>query len=360
MRLRLRTGIATFAALGVTAVLAVIPGPAAADPPFVPDSTDLVGVGSDTTQDVLNALAAGYNRRSPAPANRLASFDASGSPTIVPQAGCGAINRPNGSSAGIAALRADTAGCIEFARSSRGPSATDGGLRFIPFAADAVSWVKTAASNAPAALSQAELRAIYTCTATTWNQVGGTSTARIIPILPNTASGTRSFFLSAISATTTPVTPGSCVVNGVRPSGGATIQENDARELSLALPSGGSATNALVPYSVAKYVFQGKPNPNNVERGTSVIGNIDPILSTDNADPVTGADTATGNTERLNTAFVSKFRRTVFNVVELVGGAVPTKFAPVFRRSGYICSTAGDTIVRNQGFGVLAQTSCGY
>jgi len=359
MRMRVRTARAAAAALGITAVLALIPGTATADPAFVPDATDLVGTGSDTTQDMMNALASGYNRRTPAPASRLASFDASGSATIVPQSGCAAIARPNGSSAGIAALRADTTGCVEFARSSRGPSSSDGGLRFIPFAADAVSWVKAGTSNAPAALSQAELRSIYTCAVTNWSQVGGAS-APIIPILPNTASGTRSFFLSAIGVGTTPVTPGSCVVNGVR-TNGTTIQENDARELTLALPAGGSAANAVVPYSVAKYVFQGKPRPNNVERGSSVIGNIDPILGTDNADPVTGTDPATGaSTERLNTAFVSRFRRTVFNVVELVGGSVPTKFAPVFGRGGYICSNAGDTVVRNQGFGALAQTSCGY
>jgi PBP superfamily domain len=347
-------------AIGTAAVVTLCSGIAAADPPFVPDSSDLVGVGSDTTQDVLNALAAGYNSRTPTPANRLASWDATGSPTIVPAQGCAPIARPDGSSAGIAALRDDTAGCLEFARSSRAATPADTGLRFVPFAADAVSWVKAGTSNAPTSLSRAELRDIYTCAKTRWTQVGGTSAATIIPILPNPNSGTRAFFLTAISATTTPVNPGACVVNGVRPGTGTLIQENDARELSRALPPGGSAANALLPYSVAKYVFQGKPRSISPLRGSSVVGNIDPIVGTDDPDPVTGARTATANTEALNTAFTSRFRRTVYNVIELVGGAIPTKFASVFGRNGYICSTAGDAIVRSQGFGVLAQTSCGY
>jgi hypothetical protein len=346
-------------ALAATAVLALA-GPAVADPSFTPDSSDLVDVGSDTTQDVLTALAVGYNARTPAPADRLASWNATGSPTIVPARGCAAIPRPDGSGAGITALKNDRTGCLEFARSSRAATAADTGLRFVPFAADAVSWAKAGTSSAPASLSRAELRDIYTCTKRRWNQVGGTSSATIVPILPNQKSGTRGFFLAAISATTTPVTPGSCVVNGVRPGTTTLVQENDSRELTRALPAGGRAANALLPYSVAKYVFQGKPRTISPLRGSSVIGNIDAIARTDNPDPVTGQRTSTTNTEALNTAFTSTFRRQVFNVIKLQGGAIPAKFAPVFGRNGYTCSNAGDAIVRSQGFGLLPQNTCGF
>jgi hypothetical protein len=37
----------------------------------------------------------------------------------------------------------------------------------------------------------AQLAAIYTCADTTWNQVGGSSTATIQPFLPQTGSGLR-------------------------------------------------------------------------------------------------------------------------------------------------------------------------
>jgi hypothetical protein len=358
--MRTRKTSASVVLLAATAVVTLTVGPAAADPPFTPDSSDLVGVGSDTTQDVLTALATGYNARKPAPADRLASWNATGSKTIVPAKGCQAIPRPDGSGAGIAALKADRSGCLEFARSSRAATPADTGLRFVPFAADAVSWVKAGTSNAPVSLSRAELRDVYTCAKRRWNQVGGTSSATIIPVLPNQKSGTRAFFLTAISATTTPVTPGRCVVNGVRPGGNVLVQENDARELTRALPTGGRAANALLPYSVAKYVFQGKPRTISPLRGNSGIGNIDAIARTDNPDPVSGRRTSTSNTEALNTTFTARFRRQVFNVLKLQGSAVPAKFAPVFGRGGYICSGAGDAIVRGQGFGVLPQGSCGY
>ena len=51
-------------------------------------------------------------------------------------------------------------------------------------------------------LSAQQLKSIYTCTATTWTSVGGTSADTIIPIIPQLGSGTRSTFLADIGLTT--------------------------------------------------------------------------------------------------------------------------------------------------------------
>src|SRR5437763_15747741 len=112
------------AALGTAAS-----GAALADPPagVTPAPSDIVGVGSDTTQGVLNHVADAYNGQAPAPVQKVYSWDATGSATITPKLGCSTINRPSGSSAGIGALKADSSipSCVDFARSSRSKK-TDG------------------------------------------------------------------------------------------------------------------------------------------------------------------------------------------------------------------------------------------
>ena len=50
-------------------------------------------------------------------------------------------------------------------------------------------------------LSAQQLKAIYSCTDTTWTSVGGTSGNTIIPIIPQVGSGTRTTFLADIGLT---------------------------------------------------------------------------------------------------------------------------------------------------------------
>jgi ABC-type phosphate transport system substrate-binding protein len=346
-------GVIGAAVMGMTLAAA----PALADPGVVPASNDIVGVGSDTTQDVLNGLSGAYNATTPTPANKLYSWDATGSSPITTKAGATPIVRPNGSGAGITALNNDTTGAVNFARSSRPAGPTETNLKFIPFAKDAVSYAgtTTATSHVVNGLTIAQLHDIYSCTKTNWNQVGGAN-APIIPILPNVNSGTRAFFLTQIGVTAIPP----CVINGVRSGTSAVIQENDARELSLALGAGQSADNALIPFSVAKHIFYGTlpptPPPSDPRRGTSVIHSVKDVNGTV-VSPVTG----TAPNEALNTAFSSTtLTRNVFNVVKLVNNAVPTKFDPIFKRTGYICSTAGQNVVAKFGFGKLPSLQCGY
>ena len=90
--------------------------PALADPPSGTNPTvnDIVGVGSDTTQDVVNALSVAYNAQAAAGAPQVYSWDAFGANlpagNITTKAGCTSMPRPNGSGAGIGALKNDTTG----------------------------------------------------------------------------------------------------------------------------------------------------------------------------------------------------------------------------------------------------------
>jgi hypothetical protein len=131
--------------------------PASADP-----TEQYVAVGSDTVQDVYNAFSLAFG------SNRLGSYNATNPVTgaigeeITPADGTAGVNcsfdRPDGSGAGIAALRyslGDTtvsglqgthdpqAGCVDIARSSSAPptagfSGTNA-IQFIPFAIDGVT-----------------------------------------------------------------------------------------------------------------------------------------------------------------------------------------------------------------------------
>src|SRR5579859_4357560 len=92
-------------------------GPALADPPakVTPRASDVVGVGSDTIQYLLDQLSRDYAKANPASPSLLYSWDPVNPVTgatgdlIETKASCATIARPDGSSAGITALEANTA-----------------------------------------------------------------------------------------------------------------------------------------------------------------------------------------------------------------------------------------------------------
>ena len=347
MRHSFRPVIATIIGLAAATTL-LGAGPAAAtvatDPPSTPPLSDIVGVGSDTTQDVIgfsgtskkkSGFTVNYNDTDPAA--KLWSFDAFGDPgTIVTSEGCAPITRPSGSSAGIAALKADEAAgtnCIDFARSSRVKNpATDGDLVFIPFARDGVTWAtfpKTPGSkkfNAPANLTTAQLTSIYTCEVTNWSQVGGKN-APIKAYLPQSGSGTRSFWQTAIGVPT----PGACVL---QPAG---MPENDGSAVPAA-----DRKNAILPYSIARHIAQDKGTSEDVRAGATLrnVNNTKPIVA-----------------KKLNPDFSPAFLRQVFNVLKPADQASP-EFEALFATDGYICTHP--KITEAFGFGKLSGASCGY
>lgn len=350
-------------AVVMASATAVAVGPALADPingsgkAVTPKATDIVGVGSDTTEFLLDQLAFDYNRtHSTGP--RLYSWDALNPTTgamgdnIKEKSGCALTPRPDGSSAGVSALdtNAKTADgkhfCVDYARSSRGRSGSDpakgpGGIVFVALGKDAVTYATNAGSNAPTNLTTAQLNAIYTCTATTWNQVGGTSTATIDAQLPQTGSGTRAFFLKAINV----ATPGACV--------NSTAEENEGIDPALHGP------NVIFPYSAGKYIAEKfhsakctvaactgspacKPTAAQNKFGCDTHGAM-LLRNVNGTKPTTG----TGSKTVINPKFSANYVRTVYDVVRFaktrdnIPGYLEPFFASAFAKTkGWTCSSA--------------------
>src|SRR5262249_38278850 len=150
-------------------VTAMAMGPALADPPsgVTPKETDVVGVGSDTLQSLMDQISFDYNKSHTG--TKLYSWDALNPKTGLPnmiktKAGCTKILRPNGSSAGVLELTKNQKTtdnkhfCVDYARSSRSRATTDpakgpGGILFVALAKDVVTWAANGTTNAPATLT---------------------------------------------------------------------------------------------------------------------------------------------------------------------------------------------------------------
>ncbi len=185
---------------------------------------------------------------------------------------------PNGSSAGINALLADNNGCLDIARSSRGRTPSDpSSIDFYAFAIDGVTWAGFSGGHQPITLTQSQLQGIYLCTnggnptITNWNQVGGSSGA-IIRYLPQTGSGTLSFFETRIlglsSAQQGVLDDSSCNTKPVR------IEENTGDQVVS-----GFRPYAILPYSFADWNAQ-KNGALPDHRGGSFLGAINGIAPT--------------------------------------------------------------------------------
>jgi hypothetical protein len=253
---RTRSTAALVAAAVVSGGLALA-SPAYADPTPAGTFRQLVGVGSDTTQDVLNALAgdtvggksyAATAVKSASGAG-IASYDAiqpgtgSTGSTITTRSGGPSFLRPNGSGKGRLALSESLTGDkfpdsngvavkgqIDFARSSSGPSFSGTALTYIPMARDAIG-VAVRGSGLDT-LTVAQLHDIYVGTLTT---VGGQT---VHPKIPQSGSGTRKFFLSILGLQDSDLAP------SVK-----AVQENQGNS---ALTEDG----ALVPFSVGSWIAQ--------------------------------------------------------------------------------------------------------
>ncbi|MFJ3822652.1 substrate-binding domain-containing protein [Streptomyces nodosus] len=293
--------------------LGVLAAPAFADPADGSHRV-LAGVGSDTTQDVVNGLSEVIG--SP---KTIASYNATGSATIQTRdSGC-VINRPDGSSAGIDALRASLAnndGCLDFARSSRGTADTSTSkLTWIPFAKDAVTIAvrSNSALNNNLDLSTAQLNQVFSCQLTSLNGV------TLTPLLPQKNSGTRTFFLDKIGVTEAQV--GSCVRE---------MQEHNGVELT--------GVGDIAPYSVAQYLAQTGGVVTD-RHGATVLGKVNGV-----------APTAKG---ALNTAF--PYSRDVYNVVPTAKLTDATVAATFVGASSKVCTNSGT--IQDYGFGAIA--NCG-
>ena len=276
--------------LGVVAATAVVALALGAAAPAYADPSgfkDLVGVGSDTTENLVNGLGTVVTN--------IGSYDATGTATIQTRSGGAFFARPKGSGNGQKALSAsinqsgtrtwpatggvNITGQVDFARSSSGISSALVGtdLTFIPFAKDTVSYAVSAASDFPRdiamgssaqdALSPAPftLRNIYRGTVTSYVD-NALSSVTIRPLLPQTGSGTRTFWIAALGMTDTTIAAG-----GVATDLGNTVEEHDGTFVTM--------PGDLVPFSVSQFIQQGNhaalPTTVVERRGTVALGNID-------------------------------------------------------------------------------------
>jgi ABC-type phosphate transport system substrate-binding protein len=266
-----KAGGAAFAVAALGLTFAV---PANAD--IAPTGSDIVGVGSDTVQNIANFMADGDTLgaasgiNAAASKNRVFSFDATpdandrggylnGStstllkpltPTIVLRAGTSPVQRPNGTGSGIAALLADKTAPFKmnFVRASRLPSVGEqntavangfvGGLHVVKISTDALKVAAANATNAPANLSAAQLVDLYKCNTVNWAAIGGTAGIPI-PQIPQAGSGTRNSFLADLQVANgnVAVPLGTCV---------QTVEENDPTSITGSALAG---VNAIAPFS---------------------------------------------------------------------------------------------------------------
>jgi len=278
-----------------------------------PVSNSYVAVGSDTLQDAMNALtngtsASGSYVRVLADGKSIGNFDAFGSPAIQAKSNGPFFARPNGSGAGRDALRRSIdgnnwsvsgnstparsiTGQVDIARSSSGPGSNanaDGRLLYVPFARDAVAYAYTGGTAAWATLTPSQLKGIYEGTITSIDGV------TVKPRLPQTSSGTRSFFLNALGVTTPA---------GVADASNTTVPENDATVLG---------DGEIIPFSAASWIAQAN--------GVAGVNTVAAASSVQLGSPVSGAAPFTGTAPALapNSSYYSNttFGRDTYLIVE--------------------------------------------
>ncbi|MEU6346290.1 hypothetical protein ABZ883_35680 [Streptomyces sp. NPDC046977] len=347
---------ATFgAAILSAAAIAVglLSAPASADPSPITDYRQLAGVGSDTTQDVMNDLANGTSVVG-ADGNRIiASWDSTGtSPISIKDPATRPLctmDRPHGND--IDALRNDIlAGrsCIDFVRMSRGPLASGTELTWIPFARDAVTWTTDLTSPigaqppgnlASPSLTISQLRSIYT----TCSYTDAAGVQRPVqPLLPPFGSGPRQSWLLALGLSEDDV-------RLARASGVcAGYKDTDLGNDGTAITN----LNQIMPYSVAQWIAQGKSLPGVPNRrGESR------LRAVSNQAPITGSGPAT----TLNSSFV--FSHDVYNVIQTTRLNTSPILATFVGAGAKVCSPASIAVIKNYGFGDLnadlALSNCG-
>lgn len=402
-RFRKGAGLLGIAAV-TTAVAALgggIPSPVSADPIA---KTAYVGVGSDTIQDVFNALSGaapyspgggtvkGYDPiiSSTASGNRgVVSWDAFDAATpavtcITPKYNFGVIDRPNGSGDGQKALSraidgglwtkgtgcsttvGNATGAIDFARSSSGPNGSFPGttLTFIPFARDGLSYAYVAHAGADlSALTTAELHSLF--------GTGNLASSGTIPNFRSTGhavfacmvqggSGTGKFWDKAMgNAGDGATSHASAVAGGCNAS--VDYEENGYNTWSAStFVAGLSATqDAVIPFSVGSWISQA--NGVAVDRSATGRSSGDKLGAVDGVAPTTGS----APTEAPNATYYASttYGRDLYVVVATskvpsIGGDAGLK--SLFRgATSEICKAPAQATINKFGFSSVTAKPCG-
>lgn len=364
------------------AVLALAPA-AGAQTTYDPNRADpIIGSGSDTTYPLMLALDRLYNG-----SIGCYSEAASGQPpvrdfTCAPDAGRPArpttentdhdlaLQRfPVGSGNGRSQLRQQgTAGVaeVQYARSSSAPGGSDGGLNFVGYAREAISWVtfRTGDSAGVTNLTQPQLAGIFVnCSIYDWRQLKNPG-APVPPrdeVLANPGANDPIFVYTAQAGSGTRATwdgfvgnnSESCVQSGQ--ASRRVIFENNAAPIV----TNGEQENAIFFYSTGRFSQSGG-------EGT-VLGNIEDFAPT---------------TENIRSGDFP-YNRLVYNVYRSsrftgAAGASPAEVVDYMGENGWICKAneahepgvgqAIDDVITAQGFvtlgigqiggGVSGQSKC--
>ncbi len=322
--------LAAVAGVGLVAAGLLSASPASADPSGVDNfqARPLQGVGSDTTQNVLsdlaNAVLIGGNKQ-------IASWDAIGSPATFQTRASAACTytrtEANGSGAGRSRLleslqAADPrSGCLDFARSSsaKGTFTSTPSLTWIPFAKDASTYITRGDGNvARVGLTLTDVQNVYKCL----------FLPDIVPVLPQTGSGSRAFWLGQmgiteanISAGTYPcLVPVGTTVNGVPGTGRPYQQENDGRSLK---------TDEIMPFSIGLYNVQAAGNNTDVRGALNVLAQIGGTL------PVNGNATFPVSRDLFNIIPTSKIAVAPFSTVFVGAGSLVCQQTSVIAANGF-------------------------
>jgi ABC-type phosphate transport system substrate-binding protein len=392
----IKTLVAVSAVAGTAIALAA---PASAEPIngkgkyVTPQAYDIVGGGSDTTQYVLDQLSLNYNvtvkKHNPAhpffftwdavpPAHPLDTSE-----NIKLKAGCPNELRPNGSSSGIAALttyasvkyKGKTYPCLDFARSSRPRKSTDpsgkGGVEFVIFASDAVTYASATHTNVPNNLKLAQLKEIFSCSvpaahgfaANTWGALLGKSakgaSQAINPIVPQAGSGTLSFWMTTALGLTSTSEP-TCGTAKNDTTVASEPEENEGTWPGFKH----SEANVIYPFSVGSYVSQAyhsakaghKPSKKQNKFGTDLVG-IFHLNGINGIAPTVKVKGVPVTNPKWN---ATPFHRFLYNVVRYSAntpGHIPSYEEKFFGRTGFFCNKKERPVLQDYGFEPTA--ACG-
>lgn len=392
---------AAVTALVATGAAALVTGgtTAGADPQQL---TALAAMGSDTTQDVMNAFAGFSNGQNYTPLQssettgfkQIISFNATPPPgaidqCITPKVKGATMYRPNGSSegrralsraidgagygpAGICGGTKSVAGLVDFARSSSGPASGDTGtaLTYVPFARDALSFAYYRASGgAPVtALTRAQLDDLFTNGP---QVIGGVN---IIPCGIQLGSGTFGSWNGTVGVTAAQeeAAVDTCqAISTATDDENGRVQEHNASQLidkGNAAPAG---SQVIVGFSASNFIAQCNgtglyrlgPNPD-TDTGAQLGDIADNGSGVSLGNPVTGTgcNTPTANYAPVATFYAdATFGRNVYNVfdtTQIDSSFLYQDLRSLFRGpTSSICSGPALDVVLDHGF--LSPSDCG-
>lgn len=350
-------------------------------------------VGSDTIQDVWNGLTNDFGAVIPSVAswnafpNQPATDTTTGNAYIQTKTNGNWFIRPSGSGEGVKALSAawDSTGHpsqkypfagttsavlnhedVDFARSSGGP-ASGTGLKYLPFARDAVTvaFHPTSGLAAPLNLTTSQLTELYSgvddasdsvVTFSAQPAVAGTQVfingVQVHPVIPQSGSGTRKFFLGAIGVSNSIGAEAAYISDpGLTAAGG--VPENDG----TSIPNPGD----LMPFSAAQWIAQANGKaPVDTTTGLALASVNGSAPTTGTAPtltpgPLFGTKNGVGDFGALPvTATVGTFNRDTFDIVPssfLTGTLKQTTLVSILSSLGGANAKA---VIRSFGFGSLS------